>query len=259
MGVVTGMVVAAGVAAAASAYSANKQAGAAKAAGNASQRATDQAISATQANYDRTAENLNPYITAGNSALTQMQALNSGDFSSFKASPDYQFTFDQGVQASDRSAAARGSLYSGGHSADLMALGQGLASQQYGNYYDRLSGLAGMGEGAASNLGSVGTGNAAAIGNYLTGNAANQGAASQNAANADSALAGNVTKIGTTLAGAWGQPAANLSSYGQTNNLLTGGTYTGNGSLATTWPGQNNTSWGELPVTTSGYSLAGGR
>lgn len=237
-------------------YSASKQAGAAKASGNASERAAQAAIDQSNQNYDRTKTNLDPYISAGSSAIGQMQALNGGDFSSFKASPDYQFTLDQGVQASDRGAASRGSLYSGGHSADLMSLGQGLASQQYGNYYNRLQGLAGLGQSSATSLGSIGTGNAAQVGQFGLAGAQAQGDAAIQGANANTNLVGNLSQgLGQYLNG---QKPLNTSSYGDTSqNILSGGNYTGNGSFSTNW-GQNSTSWGQLPVSTSGYSLAGG-
>lgn len=207
------VVVGAGV----SAYSQNK---AAKTGAKAQRDAANGAIAASQENYDKTAANLNPYISAGTSALGQMNALNAGDFSSFKASPDYQFAMDQGLQGLDRSAAARGSLFSGGHSADIMGYAQGLASQQYGNYYNRIAGLAQSGQNAASNLGSVGTNNAAAIGANLTnaGNATANGA--QNQAN-------NTSQFANTVSGAFNQwygnqPPQTASSYG--SSTLSGGT-----------------------------------
>jgi len=73
-------------------HTANQQKQAAKSAANAQQNAANQAIQQTEQNYQRTAGNLNPYISAGNNALGTMNALNSGDYSSFTASPDYQFT-----------------------------------------------------------------------------------------------------------------------------------------------------------------------
>ena len=103
------------------------QSNAAKKAGKQQAAAAQAAIQQTEQNYQRTAANLNPYIDAGGSALAQMQKLNSGDYSSFKESPDYQFSLNQGLQGLDRSAAARGSLYSGGHSADVLNFAQGLA------------------------------------------------------------------------------------------------------------------------------------
>lgn len=158
------------VGAVASNSAANKAAGAQKSAAN-------RAIAATQQNYDRTKTDLQPYITLGGNAVGTLNALNSGDYSAFHADPGYQFAFNQGLQGLDRSAASRGSLFSGGHSADLIRYGQGMADQQYGQFYNRLMGLAGMGQNAASNLGSVGTGNAASIGSNLTaaGNAAANG------------------------------------------------------------------------------------
>jgi hypothetical protein len=104
------------------------------------------------------------WMTAGRGALGQMQALNSGDMSGFHDSPDYQYALDQGMKLSDRGAAAHGSLYSGGHSADLMQLGQGLANGNYNNYYSRLSNMAGQGQTTAANLGSLGQNMAGQIG-----------------------------------------------------------------------------------------------
>src|SRR6185503_17726326 len=63
----------------------------------------------------------------------------------------------------DHSAAARGSLYSGGYQADLSKAQGDLASQYLGNYRNGLMSLAGMGMQAASNLGSIGNGLAANV------------------------------------------------------------------------------------------------
>jgi len=153
-------------------------------AANAQKSAARGQIAATQQNYDNTAQNLNPYIDAGKNALGTITDLNNGNFSSFTNAPDYQFAFDQQLQGLDRSAAARGSLYSGGHSTDVMNIANGLASQNYNNYYSKLAALAGNGQSAAANLGSVGTGNAAAIGAGL-----------QNQANASSFQAGAYSNL----------------------------------------------------------------
>lgn len=216
-------VAAAAVAAGGTIYAANQQKGAAKSAANAQERAAQQAIDQTNQNYDRTATNLNPYINSGQNALGTINALNSGDYSSFHASPDYQFTLNQGLQGLDRSAAARGSLYSGGHSADTLGYAEGLANQNYNSYYSKLANLAGMGQSAASNLGSIGTGNAAAIGNYLTnsGKAAANGAI--NTANANSNMASQLAQ----LVGQYGTQYA--SSYTPSINANYGTpSYTGN-------------------------------
>lgn len=187
--------------------------------------AANAAMAATQQNYDRTATNLNPYINAGGNALGTMQALNSGDYSAFKVSPDYQFALTQGLQGLDRSAAARGSLYSGGHSTDIMNYAQGLASQNYSNFYNRLAGLAQSGQAAASNLGSIGTGNAATIGN-----------ASMYAANANANAAYNNAN---TLGNFAGQAANALGNY-YGNQTPTASSYSLGGNGAQSYQNVNN-------------------
>src|SRR5574337_1904672 len=77
-------------------YSANKQSSAAKDAANASNQATQQSIAEQKREFDINQANQAPWLNAGKDALSQMQALNGGDFSSFTQSPDYQFALDQG-------------------------------------------------------------------------------------------------------------------------------------------------------------------
>lgn len=61
---------------------------------------------------------------------------------SIKNSGAYRFAFDQGQQAIERSAAAKGMLNSGNILAELARYGQGMASQQYDKEADRLGNLA---------------------------------------------------------------------------------------------------------------------
>lgn len=148
-------------------YSANQAKQSAKGAANAQQRADDASIAEKQRQFDLTRQDQQPWMQAGQNALTQMQALNAGDFSSFKSSPDYQYALSQMQQGIERGAAARGSLYSGGTNIDLANALNGIASQNYGNYYDRLSRMAGQGQSTAGNLGGLGMGMANQIGNNL--------------------------------------------------------------------------------------------
>lgn len=88
-----------------------------------------------------------PYVRtggAGNDALYNL----INDPSSVSSTPGYQFTRDQGIQAIDRSAAARGMLGSGRTSKDLMRFGTGLADQTYGNVFQRLLAAGQYGQGA---------------------------------------------------------------------------------------------------------------
>jgi hypothetical protein len=120
------------------------------------QKGADAMTAEQRRQYDQTRQDSLPWLTGGAGAIGQMQAYNNGDFSKFYNTPDYRFAYDQGVQALDRSAAARGGLYSGGHSADLMKFGSGLAEQNYNTQYNRLAAMAGYGQTASQNLGQFG-------------------------------------------------------------------------------------------------------
>lgn len=104
----------------------------------------------------QTRQDFQPYMTLGANALGRMAAVDGGDYSAFEQSPDYQFALDQSMRANDRSAAARGSLYSGGADADRMQLASGLASQNLQNYLGRMMQQAGMGQNAVGSVASNG-------------------------------------------------------------------------------------------------------
>jgi len=95
--------------------------------------------------YGNQSSNLNPYLQAGTqgvSTLAQLMAPGgdltkqfSFDPSQIASTPEYQFALQQGDQAVQQSAAARGLLGSGGTLKALTSFGQGLASQQYQQAY----------------------------------------------------------------------------------------------------------------------------
>ncbi len=64
-------------------------------------------------------------------------------------SPAYQFRFGEGNRAVEQGAAARGSLLTGGTLKDLQDRGQGLASTEFGNQWNRDFQLAGLNSGIA--------------------------------------------------------------------------------------------------------------
>jgi hypothetical protein len=127
---------------------------------NAASNAADQQSQSSQASldlqrqqHDQSIALQKPYTDAGNNALQTMQQLNGGNFSSFTQSPDYQFALSQGTKAMDASAAARGNLFSGGYGQQLQQFGQGLATQNYDNFYNHLAGISAQGEIAATQSG----------------------------------------------------------------------------------------------------------
>lgn len=110
------------------------------------------------------------------------------DFSQFYQTPDYLVARDEGINALDRGAAARGGLYSGGADADRMTFASNLGSKAFGNFQNNLFRLSGFGSQANSELNNLGQNTGAQVGNQLAnaGNARasaylNQGQAWNNA------------------------------------------------------------------------------
>jgi hypothetical protein len=97
----------------------------------------------------------NPYYQLGLSSTGQLKSLASGKYGAdqLQMDPGYQFRMQQGQQALERSAAARGGLKGGAFAKGLDRYSQGLASDEFGRAYDRrynsLMGLAGIGQNAA--------------------------------------------------------------------------------------------------------------
>lgn len=110
--------------------------------------------------------------------------------------PGYQFRLKEGMDAIQRSAAAKGTLLTGGALKELASFGQGLASTEFGNEWDRQMGLAGLGFNAAAAQGAYGS----SFGNQLTDLTTGAG----NAQAAGTAGAGNV----------WGNALGNLGNLG---------------------------------------------
>lgn len=100
-----------------------------------------------------------------------------------RATPGYQFAFNEGRRGLESSAAARGGLFSGAAGKALTKYGQGMADQQYGTYMDRLASLAGIAQSATNRVGDWGQ---SAASNVATGlQSAGRARASGLAASAD--------------------------------------------------------------------------
>ena len=157
---------------AASIYSGVAGSNAASKAADQQSNAFNQANALTAAIYGDSVNRNQPFLNAGVGALgqqTNLLGLNGADaqqaaYGQFKASPDYQWRFDQGMKAAGNGAAASGLLGSGRYLKDLTNYGQGAASQEYGNYSNRLSNLINVGQNSANLTGQLGAnyGNTAA-------------------------------------------------------------------------------------------------
>lgn len=136
---------------------------------------------------DGSRRDLSPYTVGGATA-------GSPDYSDFYNSPGYLFRLNEGQKAIERSAAARGGLYSGATMKAIDANAQGVASDEFNNYVARLQSLAGVGQSA--------TGSTAAAGQaYASG--ASQAAQQAGAARA-SAYANTGNAINSAVSGAAG-------------------------------------------------------
>lgn len=133
---------------------------ASKAAG-AQSDAADRALDLYREMYLQNREDLEPWRSAGKEGLNRLTAFMT-DPAAFRGSPGYQFRMDQGVKAIDRGAAARGMLGSGARGQALMRYGQDYASSEYGQEFNRLAALAGIGQTATSQ--GIASGNAYATG-----------------------------------------------------------------------------------------------
>lgn len=92
--------------------------------------------------FNRQTELNEPWRQAGVNALGRMQ---SGDIG-LTQDPSYAFRFSEGLRALERLQAAGGKLYSGGTARAATRFGQDLASTEYGNAWNRLASLAGIGQ-----------------------------------------------------------------------------------------------------------------
>lgn len=159
-------IVVGGVAAASGLAQGIMGAGAARKAASQQSQAIQQGIGYQQGIYNDTRGNFAPYIDAGHNALQSVASFfglgPAGEqgaqraYQNFTNTPFYQFPLQQGIQARDASAAARGLTLSGGQEKAISNYGQQYASQNFSNYLQGLSQLAGGGMNATSQLGQIG-------------------------------------------------------------------------------------------------------
>lgn len=201
---------------------------AAKDAANAQAQAAANAQATQLSMFDKAQAAEQPYNQVGQGAVNTLAGLyginGSGagtgaptaqSLSQFTASPDYQFALQQGTQAMQRSAAAGGTLISGGQLKAGQEFGQGLATQQYGNYYNRLLSLAQIGQSAASGQSSAALTAGGQIGNSIQ--AGGQATASGIVGSANAINGGLSSAVGgvqtASLLSKLGGGGGSLSSY----------------------------------------------
>lgn len=193
-----------------------------------SQRQAGQAsIDEQRRQFDLTRGDQLPWMTAGQGAIGQMGGYiqPGGEFNrsltraDIEGDPVYQMQYESGLRSGEnalrRQLAATGMRNSGSalkalteYGSDYTARTAGGAwdriQSQLGNRWNRLAGVAGVGQQAVQNVGQLGSETSGRIGNALIGTGNARGASQ--VANAN--MWGNIAQQGIGLgAGMWGQPA----------------------------------------------------
>jgi hypothetical protein len=185
-------------------------------------------IAAQRAALAQARTDLEPWRGQGANALTVASNLSGANGpeaaalaqQDFFTSPGYQWRLDEGMRAVDAGAAAQGMLRSGATLKGEQKFAQGLASQEFGDYYNRLYQLSGLGANAAAatggyemqtgqNLGNAYLNTAGRLGDTYTGSAGRIAGAytgtAQDVARTEGAR-------GATDAGIYGNAAAGIGT-----------------------------------------------
>jgi hypothetical protein len=192
----------------------------AKAAKSAAQTTADATVRAAQIQqqmYEQGREDLAPYREQGYTALKDIGGMKpylTGQFEDYRdqyLDPSMAFRMQYGTQATERLANVGGGALSGNTLRGLQDYGQGLASTEYsnafnrfqterGNIYNTLANIAGMGQGAVNTGVQAGQATAQNLGQLTVGGAQAQAAGTVGAANAYSNALGNVSDATTAYA-----------------------------------------------------------
>ena len=182
------------------AYGANKaaktQAQASREASAAQAESAQESIESQERMFDRQVELQEPFRRVGVNALPELVEASKYKpftYEDFVVDPGYRFRLREGLKALEASKAAGGMLRSGNTLRGITQFGQGLASDEYSNAFNRynigfqnrlnpLQALAGVGQtssntltGAAGNLGAGMASTYGNLGNALAANAINAG------------------------------------------------------------------------------------
>lgn len=147
--------------------------------------AADRATEAQLLMWRKGREDMLPWLETGGAATRQLADLMGletpgqekserfGELSefidpaAFKESPSYRFQLEEGEKAINRMASATGSFFSGERGKELVGYAGGMASKEYGDWwnrqraergdiYGRLAGISGQGRGAATTTAATG-------------------------------------------------------------------------------------------------------
>ncbi|OPZ24297.1 MAG: hypothetical protein BWZ03_00237 [bacterium ADurb.BinA186] len=166
-------------------------------ANDAARNATDAANSASERGWARQQDEMEPWKQAGLKALTGLQ-----DGSFFQQDPGYQFRLDEGNKAINAAMAARGNAGGGAALKELTRYGQGFASNEYQNAWNRTNQLANYGNNASMALGNFAGGHATNLANNAIGYGNAQAASEIAQGNRNAQMLSSFLSSGAKAAGA---------------------------------------------------------
>ena len=155
----------------------------AKKAAKAQVQAAQAATAEQRRQFDLTRQDMAPWQQAGSKAIGSLSDMLQPGYD-HTTSPGYQFRFNEGQRAVESGGASRGMLMSGGTLKDLVRFGQGVASDDFNQQFNRTASVAAGGQQVNTTLGQLGANAATNIGNNMmqAGNARASGYAGQAAA-----------------------------------------------------------------------------
>ena len=176
-----------------------------------------------QKQYEQTREDYEPWRLAGENALKRIEdtpdfTFDAETFNQYK-DPSYDWRVKEGVNAIEAGASARGNLFSGANQKALMRYGQGMASQEYQNAFNRAKSvydtnlntdksLAGVGQQATNSIAGAGQNMVNAISNSAT-------SSGNNLANLQMQAGANTANMYGNMAQGFNQGAGNWLLYKQ--------------------------------------------
>ena len=136
------------------------QANAAEAAAEQQSQAAQNALQLQRDMFNYQKELLDPYRKRGEAALTRLSGALGLDGpaqaqQTLEMDPGYGFRLGEGMKALERMQSARGNMLSGGAMKAGQRYAQDYASGEYGNAYNRLANIAGLGQTTGTQLGNA--------------------------------------------------------------------------------------------------------
>lgn len=214
-----GVAAAAGAAVVGGYMSSQSAKSAANRAASAEERAAQMQIDESSRQFDKIRELLSPYTQAGETALSQQQALlglsgadaQQAAINALQQSPQFSSLVQQGENALLQNASATGGLRGGNTQGALATLRPQMLSALIESQYSKLGGLTSIGQNAAAGVGNAG---------MATGSQINQALANMGSAQAGAALAAG--KAQSSMYGSLGSAAG----------MLAGANWSGGGSVS---------------------------